>query len=78
MDKETRYVVGIDLGGTKILSAVVSSQGQILSRGHSLTPATSDYRAVVKSIVGSAKKAMAQAGMDVSRIEAVGVGAAGI
>jgi glucokinase len=78
MNKETHYVVGIDLGGTKILSAVVNSQGEILSRDHSLTPSTSDYRAVVKSIVGSAKSALSQAGMDTSRVEAVGVGAAGI
>jgi predicted NBD/HSP70 family sugar kinase len=32
-------VLGIDLGGTKILSALSDSEGKMLSRDHSITPA---------------------------------------
>ena len=45
--------LGIDLDGSKILTAVLDSQGKMLSRDHSITPAPKGYEAVIQSILGS-------------------------
>jgi len=71
-------VLGIDLGGTKILTAVTDSQGKMLSRDHSITPAEKGHEAIIRSILESAHRALKQAGVASSGICAIGVGAAGI
>jgi len=76
MEKKKR-VLGIDLGGTKILSAVVDEGGKLLARDHSVTPAEKGEKAVLKAIERSVARALEQAGMDVSETLAVGIGAPG-
>jgi glucokinase len=71
-------VLGIDLGGSKILTAVISSQGEILSRDHTVTPAPEGHEAVIQSILESAQRALQEANVDPSTLAAVGVGAPGI
>ena len=70
-------VLGIDLGGTKILSAVVSASGKILSQDYCPTPAQ-DYPALVQCMLKSANRALKQAGISANRLAAVGIGAAGL
>jgi len=51
----TTLILDVDLGGTKILTAVTNSQGKMLSRDHSITPASKGHEAVViQSILESA------------------------
>jgi glucokinase len=71
-------ILGIDLGGTKILTAVTNSQGKMLSRDHSITPAQKGRAAVIQSILESAHRALEQAGIAISALTAIGVGAPGI
>ncbi|MDY7018992.1 MAG: ROK family protein [Chloroflexota bacterium] len=71
-------ILGIDLGGTKILTAVVNSQGQMLSRDHSITPATKGPDAVIRAIMESTERALGQAGIVASELSVVGVGAPGL
>ncbi len=71
-------ILGIDLGGTKILTAVTNPQGKILSRDHSITPALKGHKAVIHSILESAYRALGQADVDISDLIAVGVGAPGL
>jgi glucokinase len=70
--------LGIDLGGSKILTAVVNPRGEILSSDEGITPATKGRETVVQSIVDSSHRALEQAGVAISEIFAIGVGAAGI
>lgn len=70
--------LGIDLGGTKILTAVATAQGKMLSRDHSVTPATKGQEAVVQSILESIGRALEQAGIAASQLSAIGVGAPGL
>jgi len=70
--------LGIDLGGSKILTAVVNPRGEMLSSDESMTPATKGREAVIQSILDSAHRALKQAGVAISEIYAIGVGAAGI
>jgi len=71
-------ILGVDLGGTKILTAVTNSQGKMLSRDHSITPAKKGHEAVIQSILESAHRALDQAGVAISELGAIGVGAPGL
>ncbi len=71
-------ILGIDLGGTKILTAVVAPQGEVLSSNERVTPATKGREEVIQSIVDSAHRTLRQADVAVSEICAIGIGAAGI
>ena len=70
--------LGIDLGGSKILTAVVNAQGQMFSRDHSATPAAEGQEAVIKSILKSVDRALDQASIAASDLGAIGLGAPGI
>ena len=71
-------ILGIDLGGTKILTAVTDTQGRILSRDHSITPAKEGQEAVVKSILESTGRVLDQAHITAADLVAIGLGAPGL
>jgi glucokinase len=77
-EDSTTLILGIDLGGTKILTAVTNSQGKMLSRDHSITPASKGHEAVIQSILESAHRALEQANVAISELTAVGIGAPGL
>jgi len=70
--------LGIDLGGTKILTSVVDADGKMLSRDHSVTPATRGREAVIQAVMESARQALKEAGISPSELTAVGIGAPGL
>jgi glucokinase len=74
----TTLILGIDLGGSKILTAVVNSRGEMLSSDESTTPATEGREVVIQSILDSAHSALGQASCTISEISAIGIGAPGI
>jgi glucokinase len=74
----TALALGIDIGGTKILTAVVNSRGEILSSDERATPVTKSREVVIQSIVDSADCVLKQSSGAISDISAVGIGAAGI
>ncbi len=75
---ETRLVLGIDLGGSKILTAVVDGEGNMLSRDHSVTPAARGVEAVIAAVLASARSALSQAGVIAGELAGIGVGAPGL
>ncbi|MDD4860236.1 MAG: ROK family protein [Dehalococcoidales bacterium] len=70
-------VLGIDLGGTKILTAVIDAAGNVLARDQTPTPAAEGVAAIITAMTVSAKRAIAVAKLTVNDISAVGIGAAG-
>jgi len=76
--KADDLILGVDLGGTKILTAVVNSRGEILSSDESITPASKGPHAVIQSILESAHRTLEQANVAISKIAVVGVGAPGL
>ena len=72
------YVLGIDLGGTKILSAVFDDSGQIRSRHYSLTPAAEGPDAVIEAILESSRIVVKAASMEIADLLAVGLAAPGL
>jgi len=75
--KSDSLVLGIDLGGTKILTAVTNPQGEILSLDNSVTPAAKGQDAIIQAIVESVRRALNQAELSMADLVAIGVGAPG-
>jgi glucokinase len=70
-------VVGVDLGGTKVLAGVVSADNRILSRAKRPTPAKEGGEAILRAIAEAATEALAVARLTPGEIAAVGVGSPG-
>ena len=69
--------VGIDLGGTNIAAGVVDENGKILTQASVPTKAIRPNEEYAEDMVMIAKKVIADAGLQVSDIKAIGVGAPG-
>ena len=78
MPNKDRLVLGIDLGGTKILTSVMTPQGEMLSRDHSVTPAAEGPGGVIGTILASAGRALEGASVGIDQVSAVGIGAPGL
>jgi glucokinase len=71
------YVVGIDLGGTKIYAAVVNQNGDILATARKKTKFELGFDKVVERITNCAKLALQKSGISLEQIKGVGVGSPG-
>ncbi len=70
-------VVGVDMGGTKILSAVIDAEGNILGTAKLSTKAAEGASAVMDRIAESIRKAIDKSGVNEASIAAIGIGAPG-
>ncbi|HZW29419.1 MAG TPA: ROK family protein [Isosphaeraceae bacterium] len=70
-------VVGIDLGGTKILSAVVAGDQRILGRAKRTTPAKEGGPAILQAMIACIDEALEQAGLTRPDVAAAGIGSPG-
>ncbi|MCK8824062.1 ROK family protein [Fuchsiella alkaliacetigena] len=71
------YVVGVDLGGTKILTAVADLEGNILANSRLATKAEEGQQAVIARIIESIEDVLAQTELNKKVIAGVGVGCPG-
>jgi glucokinase len=72
------YVVGVDLGGTKILAAVFGPDGRDVGRAKKKSGARGrEAGPVIDRIAECVREAAATAGVDVSNLAAIGIGAPG-
>jgi glucokinase len=79
MEREgDELALGIDIGGTKILTAVADAQGRMLSGDYSRTRAEEGVQAVVSSVLESAGRSLEQAHISAAELSAIGIGAAGL
>lgn len=70
--------LGIDLGGTKILAAVVSRKGRIKGSAKMSTPSSEGPDAVINQIALAVQDAAASAGVDIQDLGGIGIGAPGV
>lgn len=70
-------VVGVDLGGTKILCGVVGADNRILGRAKRTTPAKEGCQAIIKTILEGVDEALSVAGLDKGEVAAGGIGSPG-
>lgn len=71
------FYLGIDLGGTSVKSGVVDDRGRPLSRVSVPTLAGRGAEAGVETLAEAGRLAVAESGLDWSRIAAVGLGSPG-
>jgi glucokinase len=71
------HLVGVDMGGTKILSAVVTGEGKVLSQFKMQTRADRRPDEVIQRIADCIRKAIDASGLHISQVRAIGVGAPG-
>ncbi len=74
----SKYSIGIDLGGTKILVAVVDSNGHVIGTGKKATQAEKGPEAVIARIEKTMDEALENAKIKKEKIAAIGIGAPGI
>jgi glucokinase len=70
-------VIGVDMGGTKILSAVIDAEGNILGTAKVSTKAGRGAVEVIDRIANCIQQAVSESGVDAESIQAVGIGAPG-
>ena len=76
-DKQYAPVIGVDLGGTKILAAVIDPTGGIIASEKKKTKAHKPWREVISRIAKCSRKAVKKAGYTMDSIGALGIGAPG-
>lgn len=72
-----RPVIGVDLGATKILAAVVSAEGRIVGKAKLTTPVAYGPKVVIDAIADAATRAAKKAEVALDDVVAVGVGSPG-
>lgn len=70
-------VIGVDMGGTKILSSVVNAAGNILATVKIPTQAKDETSIVIDRIADSIKEAFQKSDVSADTIRAIGIGAPG-
>jgi glucokinase len=68
---------GIDLGGTKIQTAIVDPAGKVLGESRRPTPTSGGPQDVADEMAAALREAAEQAGVEASALEGVGVGSPG-
>ncbi|NDJ74768.1 MAG: ROK family protein [Chloroflexi bacterium] len=76
--RKDQHVLGIDLGGTKILAAVVDRNGHILGSAKRKTRSERGVGEVIARIIKTAYEAVDDAHLDMKAIQAIGIGAPGV
>jgi len=72
-----RYVVGIDLGGTKIYTALADAAGRVVAEVKVLTEAARGERAVLHRLVQTVEEVLRLGGVPRNGVRAVGLGVPG-
>ena len=75
---EEKAILGIDLGGTKILSGLISDKGEVLGSPYTIPTGGKDpEKAIVNRIFRAIDKALADARLKIDDITGIGIGATG-
>lgn len=74
---EKKYSVGVDLGGTNIVSAIVNYQGNIVNRLKVSTLAERGKEATIKRIIETIHENIVQSTIAIDDITGIGIGAPG-
>jgi glucokinase len=72
-----KYILGIDVGGTKVMAATFDGAGEILSRARAKTRAWRGDEDVFATILNTARRAIEAAEIDSNKLAAIGIGAPG-
>lgn len=71
------YVVGVDMGGTNVVAAIVNAQNEVLSRKKIATDAEDGADVTIGRIADAVRDAAGKAEIQLEQVAAVGIGAPG-
>ncbi len=71
------YYAGVDLGGTKILTAIADEGGKILASNRVATEVEKGEERIVENIYRSLDKTLTEANVNFTELQAIGVGSPG-
>ncbi|MEI6084369.1 MAG: ROK family protein [Verrucomicrobiota bacterium] len=75
--KKPQHIIGVDLGGTKILAAVYDERGRIVSREKKATKPELGTAAVIQRVEECVHEALAAAAIPHTEVAALGIGVPG-
>lgn len=70
-------VLAIDVGGTKIIAAIISNKGQVMAREYHLTLADEGAESVIKRILSAIDHLLSLRNLDPSQLDSISIAAAG-
>lgn len=76
-NENKKFVIGVDMGGTKILAAVVSESGEILGRAKKKTRPERPTEEILGRIIAVCREAVEDAKLTFERISGIGIGSPG-
>jgi len=76
-ENNNSFVLGVDLGGTKILAAVITKQGEVIARAKKKTKAQKSSEEILERITTVCRDAVEEAGITFEQIEGIGIGSPG-
>jgi glucokinase len=74
---DKKWIIGIDLGGTKIGTGLVDLDGQVHVRDYQLTQAMQGRDAVIERLIAAAHRVMDKGNVETDDIHSIGIGAPG-
>jgi glucokinase len=77
MQKKTKPVVAVDIGGTKIMTALFSAEGKMLAKATHLTLANEGVDAVIERLCEAIKNLLKSNNVTFSQLHAIGIACAG-
>lgn len=75
--EEKKYVIGIDLGGTKITTAIADLAGELIEKTTLATGAKEGEEVVMERIIQSVEMVLEASGLMLEEVRAIGIGAPG-
>ena len=75
--KDKLPVLAIDLGGTKVLAALISNEGQIIAREYHRTLANEGPQSVINQMISAIDHLLSVQDMSLSQLHAISIAAAG-
>jgi glucokinase len=76
--KQSEFCVGFDLGGTKMIAALVDGEGKIIARSRGRTPGEEGADAVATAMADTIRDVCGQAGIAPTAVSAVGAAVPGV
>lgn len=77
MINSNKHIVVVDLGGTKILSTVISSNGEIISRSKKSTTSKKKKESIFNRIISTIEDSINSANLNIDAIEGIVLGVPG-
>lgn len=77
LNRDAKYVIGVDLGGTNVRAAIVDRRGRIIGDGRTDSKAMEGLQSTIVQIIKAVKMAAADASVDLNETAGVGMGVPG-